>query len=55
MRNYLLVCNEKAVGVYFTRGRALKGFERWCSTKKSWYDTVELIDLNSGEIIASSI
>lgn len=55
MRNYLLVFNGKAVADYFTRGRALKGFKRWCTTKKSWCDTLELFDLNSGETVASSL
>lgn len=54
MRNFLLVLNGKAIADYFTRGRALKGFKRWCG-RMSWCDTLDLIDLNSGETIASSL
>lgn len=54
MRNFLLVLNGKAIADYFTRGRALNGFERRWACKSSC-DVLVLFDLNSGETIASSL
>lgn len=54
MRNYILYLNFVAIADYFTRGRAQNAFDRMMR-RYNGADLIELVELKTGRVIASSI